>query len=185
MVSGAVRHRLAQRVVASADGPMEYLSVYQPSYVAELVLQADSQLTSHLVDPRRVVEHAAEFLRAYDEAPRTRYGNVPEPLRDADIRARQRVELLGLVESYRELKRELDGSNRRPDGGRRPARIAGPRGGGRVEVPVQVVLLDEYQDTSTAQARLLHSLFGGGHPVTRSGTRTRRSTDGGRRRPTS
>lgn len=170
MVSGAVRHRLAQRVVASADGPMEYLSVYQPSYVAELVLQADSQLTSHLVDPRRVVEHAAEFLRAYDEAPRTRYGNVPEPLRDADIRARQRVELLGLVESYRELKREL-GWVEFADQMAVAARLASqvPEVAAELRSQFRVVLLDEYQDTSTAQARLLHSLFGGGHPVTAVG----------------
>src|SRR5262249_36600602 len=33
----------------------------------------------------------------------------------------------------------------------------------------RVVLLDEYQDTSHAQVILLHSLFGGGHPVTAVG----------------
>ncbi len=33
----------------------------------------------------------------------------------------------------------------------------------------QVVLLDEYQDTSHAQLVLLRSLFGGGHPVTAVG----------------
>ena len=33
----------------------------------------------------------------------------------------------------------------------------------------QAVLLDEYQDTNVAQARLLEALFGGGHPVTAVG----------------
>ena len=33
----------------------------------------------------------------------------------------------------------------------------------------QIVLLDEYQDTSVAQRRMLAALFGGGHPVTAVG----------------
>jgi DNA helicase-2/ATP-dependent DNA helicase PcrA len=32
-----------------------------------------------------------------------------------------------------------------------------------------VVLLDEYQDTSQSQVRMLSALFGGGHPVTAVG----------------
>ena len=51
------------------------------------------------------------------------------------------------------------------------ARIASrhPEVGAAERARYQVVLLDEYQDTSHAQLVLLRSLFGGGHPVTAVG----------------
>src|SRR5207244_1461055 len=51
------------------------------------------------------------------------------------------------------------------------ARIASrhPEVGAAERSRYQVVLLDEYQDTSHAQLVLLRSLFGGGHPVTAVG----------------
>ena len=51
------------------------------------------------------------------------------------------------------------------------ARIAAahPEVGAAERSRYQVVLLDEYQDTSHAQLVLLRALFGGGHPVTAVG----------------
>src|SRR5207244_6643785 len=51
------------------------------------------------------------------------------------------------------------------------ARIAArhPEVGAAERGRYQVVLLDEYQDTSHAQLVLLRALFGGGHPVTAVG----------------
>src|SRR6202042_3708742 len=51
------------------------------------------------------------------------------------------------------------------------ARIAAahPEVGAAERARYQVILLDEYQDTSHAQLVLLRSLFGGGHPVTAVG----------------
>ena len=51
------------------------------------------------------------------------------------------------------------------------ARIASrhPEVGAAERARYQVVLLDEYQDTSHAQLVLLRALFGGGHPVTAVG----------------
>ena len=51
------------------------------------------------------------------------------------------------------------------------ARIAAahPEVGAAERARYQVVLLDEYQDTSHAQLVLLRALFGGGHPVTAVG----------------
>ncbi len=170
MVSGAARHRLAHRVVVSADGPLENLSTFQPTTVVERLLALDAQLSSHLVDPERVVEYGSEFLRAYDEAPKTRYGNVPPALKGADDRYLQRIELLELVDAYRELKRDL-GWVEFADQMAIAARLATgiPEVGADLRREFKVVLLDEYQDTSSAQAQLLHALFGDGHPVTAVG----------------
>ena len=44
-----------------------------------------------------------------------------------------------------------------------------PEVGAAERAAAGVVLLDEYQDTSVAQRRLLVGLFGGGHPVTAVG----------------
>ncbi len=170
MVSGAARHRLAHRVVVSAEGPLENLATFQPSTVVERLLALDAQLSSHLVDPERVVEHSAEFLRAYDEAPKTRYGNVHADLKGADARYLQRVELLGLVDSYRKLKRDLgwvEFADQMAIAAHLAKSVKGV--GADLRREFKVVLLDEYQDTSSAQAQLLHALFGNGHPVTAVG----------------
>ena len=44
-----------------------------------------------------------------------------------------------------------------------------PEVGAAERTRYQVVLLDEYQDTSHAQLKLLNALFGNGHPVTAVG----------------
>ena len=82
----------------------------------------------------------------------------------------------------------------RPDRARRPAGRRAARGRARSSASkFRVVLLDEYQDTSVAQALMLRRLFSGpdaehgrGHPSPRSATPTRRSTAGAApRSPTS
>ena len=90
----------------------------------------------------------------------------------------RRAELLGLVEAYRGLKRapRADGLLR-PDRAGRPARARRARRSARSSAAkFKVVLLDEYQDTSVAQALMLSRLFSGpdaehglGHPVTAVG----------------
>ena len=89
----------------------------------------------------------------------------------------QRDELLDLVDEYRALKRRLgvmDFSDQMALG----AQLAEerPEVGEAERETFRVVLLDEYQDTSVAQARLLTALFSGadadvgtGHPVTAVG----------------
>ncbi len=88
-----------------------------------------------------------------------------------------RNDLLGLVADYRELKRQ-HGLVEFADQMAQAARLVAssrevPR---EVRARHSVVLLDEYQDTSSAQAQLLRGLFSGetpedgrGHPVTAVG----------------
>ncbi len=95
----------------------------------------------------------------------------------AEAAARERLELASLVRSYAELKQQL-GYVEFSDQMAAAARIATrvPQVAEQLRDQFQVVLLDEYQDTSAAQAQLLKGLFSGpdperglGHPVTAVG----------------
>ena len=93
-----------------------------------------------------------------------------EPVEKAISAIDRRGELLELVEAYRRLKRDLglmDFSDQIELG----ARLASeqPDVGALERSRFRVVLLDEYQDTSVAQAVMLSRLFGGGHAVTAVG----------------
>ncbi|MET0524164.1 MAG: ATP-dependent DNA helicase, partial [Nocardioides sp.] len=89
----------------------------------------------------------------------------------------RRAELVGLVEAYRGLKRHL-GLMDFSDQISLAARLAEqcPEVGAIERGKFKIVLLDEYQDTSVAQALMLSRLFSGpdvgsglGHPVTAVG----------------
>ncbi len=89
-------------------------------------------------------------------------------MRDAAEKAATRIELSHLVDRYRELKAAdgvLDFSDQMAWG----ARLAElPEVAADLRERFEVVLLDEYQDTSVAQRDLLASLFAG-HPITAVG----------------
>ncbi|MFA6298592.1 MAG: UvrD-helicase domain-containing protein, partial [Nocardioides sp.] len=82
----------------------------------------------------------------------------------------RRAEALRLVDDYRRLKAAL-GLMDFSDQIALAARLADEhRAVGDIERgKYRIVLLDEYQDTSVAQALMLRRLFGGGHPVTAVG----------------
>ncbi len=173
MITGAARYRLASRVVSSAAGPFEELSRLRPESVTERVLALDSQLTSHQVDDAFLDEQTRAFVLELANAPTWR-GNVYQSVRRAEAAARERLELASLVRSYAELKRRL-GYVEFSDQMAAAARIATrvPQVARQLRDQYSVVLLDEYQDTSAAQALLLRGLFSGeepeegrGHPVT-------------------
>ncbi len=176
MITGAARYRLASRVVTAAAGPFEELSRLRPDSVTERVLGLDSQLQSHLVDEDQLHEQARAFMLELAEAPTYR-GNVYASVKRAEAAARERLELASLVRSYADLKRQL-GYVEFSDQMAAAARIATKVGqvAEQLRDQYQVVLLDEYQDTSAAQALLLKGLFSGsdpehglGHPVTAVG----------------
>ena len=176
MITGAARYRLASRVVAAAAGPFEELSRLRPESVTERVLALDSQLQSHLVDDAALDEQARAFVLELAGAPTWR-GNVYQSVKRAEAAARERLELASLVRSYSDLKRRL-GYVEFSDQMAAAARIATrvPQVADQLRDQYQVVLLDEYQDMSAAQALLLKGLFSGpvpelgqGHPVTAVG----------------
>ncbi|MFZ1410218.1 MAG: ATP-dependent DNA helicase [Micropruina sp.] len=177
MITGASRFRLASRVVASAAGPFEYLSRLRPQSVTERLLALDAEMTAHLVSRERLGEHTRAFISSVDAAPSNPRGDVYASLRLARAAAEERLELAALAASYAELKRSL-GYVEFADQMAVAARLAAeaPSVSAAVRDQFRVVLLDEYQDTSSAQAALLRGLFSGsdpehgrGHPVTAVG----------------
>lgn len=177
MVSGATRYRLAARVVAAAAGPFEFLSRLRPASVTERVLKLDADLTSHLVDVDDLDAHARDLLIGWDSAPQNNRGNVYVDVKKARIAVQERLELASLVRDYQALKARL-GVVEFADQMAIAARLATevPQVGAGLRSAFRVVLLDEYQDTSAAQAGMLRGLFSGfeperglGHAVTAVG----------------
>ncbi|MCX9192545.1 ATP-dependent DNA helicase [Carbonactinospora thermoautotrophica] len=168
LLADATRFQLAARVVRRAEGPFPNLTKPVPMLVADLIA-LDGELSEHLV--------TTEELRAHDEALLAEIEALSKPHKPvlaAAEAARKRIELSRLVDAYRAAKRELD----LIDFGDQVAFAATlaeqrPEVGAIERDRYAVVLLDEYQDTSVAQRRLLTGLFGPphhrGHPVTAVG----------------
>jgi DNA helicase-2/ATP-dependent DNA helicase PcrA len=164
LLADATRFLLAQRVVRRAPGPFAALTGTTPTVVRRLI-GLDGECAEHLVP--------TDELRAYDEALIAAIeggGKLPAAVRDVVTTARARVELSGLVDDYRAAKRAR-GAVDFGDQLALAARLAAecPDVGAALRERFGVVLLDEYQDTSVAQRRMLAGLFGGGHPVTAVG----------------
>lgn len=169
MIAGAARYRLASQVVRAATGPFSFLSRLRPATVAERVLQLDSALASHLVSPGQVRDHAQSFAADLELAPSNNRGNVYVSVQDAIAALLERLELVGLVEDYRRSKAQR-GYTEFADQLAAAVRLVreAPTVAELMRDQFKVVLLDEYQDTSSAQAELLKGLFPG-HPVTAVG----------------
>ena len=165
LITPAVAWQLAARVVAGYDGPMDAVD-WAPVTVTAAVIELSGELAEHLRGPGDVLA-AGEWLRQ-------RYAEVPAgKTRPADGTLRcQRVreQMLPLVRAYAAAKAEREVIDY-GDQMALAARIAAahPEVGTAERARYQVVLLDEFQDTSHAQLELMRALFGGGHPVTAVG----------------
>ncbi|QNN55068.1 ATP-dependent helicase [Nocardioides mesophilus] len=174
VIADASRYQLAARAIARYTKPVELLSDH-PETVIGYVLALEGAMSEHLVGIEQVRELQRTERALFVEALAT--SRAKKKLTDVLNAIDRREELLGLVAAYRRLKRDLglmDFSDQIALG----ARLAVER----AEVGVaerdkfRVVLLDEYQDTSVAQATMLSRLFSGpdpesgrGHPVTAVG----------------
>jgi DNA helicase-2/ATP-dependent DNA helicase PcrA len=177
VIADASRYQLAARAIARYDGRVELLSDH-PATVINYLLALDGAMAEHLLTPGDVRAFHARQRPLVEEARaaeslKTRIAEVDKVLSSID----RREELLGLVESYRRLKAHLglmDFSDQIALG----ARLATerPEVGQAERDKYRIVLLDEYQDTSVAQATMLSRLFSGdsmdsgrGHAVTAVG----------------
>jgi len=170
VITDAARYQLGARAVDRYAGPVEKLSDHPPTVIQNL-LALDGSMSEHLVSPEQVLAFDAEQRVAFERAlaaeragkdRKTYVGAVQKAIDVIDRRA----ELMGLVAAYRRLKHDLglmDFSDQIALGA---ALCEAQPDVGRIERErFKVVLLDEYQDTSVAQATLLARLFGEGHPV--------------------
>lgn len=170
VMSDASRFQLAERAVRRHRFPIDHLTT-SLSHVVRYVLALDSQLSEHLVAPDDVLTWQR------NERPRWETAKQTAPVVDVLTKFAAREELLRLVEDYRLLKATtgvIDFSDQLA----LSARLAEtwPVVGEQERTKYRIVLLDEYQDTSVAQTRLLRALFSGsfgddgrGHPVTAVG----------------
>jgi DNA helicase-2/ATP-dependent DNA helicase PcrA len=159
------------QAAAAVSGYAGDLSDVQLKLVTTIddVLKLAAELGEHDVSPARLrawTEGWEQQIRGYPDAKSKRglYREVEKVLE----RQRARVALLPLVEAF-EARKKAAGAIDYADQVAYAARIAvsSPEVGRRERARWQVVLLDEYQDTSVGQLRMLEALFGGpsGHPV--------------------
>ena len=171
LITPAISWQLAARVVAAYDGPMDAIS-WTPSTVTAAILDLSGELAEHLRRPADVTEVGEWLDRGLRGAvPRGKQnGGIPAQVQKIRQCQRVREQLLPMVAAYNAAKaaREVMDFG---DQMALAARIADrhPEVGTAERARYQVVLLDEYQDTSHAQLVLLRALFGGGHPVTAVG----------------
>src|SRR5271165_6659602 len=165
LITPALSWQLAAQIVAAYNGPMDEVT-WTPQTVTAAVLELAGDLSEHLRDTGDVTAVGLWLTAEQDAVP----GRITQIVRKIIATQRAREQLLPLVSRYAAAKaaREvLDHS----DQVALAARIASrhPEVGAAERARYQVVLLDEYQDTSHAQLVLLQALFGGGHPVTAVG----------------
>ncbi|WP_307861958.1 UvrD-helicase domain-containing protein [Nocardioides sp. SYSU D00065] len=177
VVSDASRYQLGSRVIERFTGHIELLTDH-PATAIQNLLALDGAMSEHLVsedDVRRVDDEARRgFERAIaDELAGKGRKTYLEPPTKAINAIDRRAELLQLVSGYRRLKSDL-GLMDFGDQIALAARLVEdqPEVGELERSRYKVVLLDEYQDTSVAQATMLARLFSGpdeqhglGHPV--------------------
>ncbi len=134
--------------------------------IVEDLMGLTSQALEHQVSGDEIIEEDNKLL-----AELSRMGGATnEGVRKAALTSQQRIGLVAMMEKFI-AQRRTSGQLSFDDQIALAARIAQsfPDVGAIERAKFPVVLLDEYQDTSHSQVRLLSTLFGGGHPVTAVG----------------
>jgi DNA helicase-2/ATP-dependent DNA helicase PcrA len=168
VLADATRFQLAGRVVRRSAGPIRFASHHVPTLVNSL-LALDGELADHLLRTGDIRDHD-DAVRQEVAAARKQTVEV----RKLAETALKRSEILQLVEEYQAYKGErgvVDFADQMALGARLAEEC--PEVAAVERARYKVVLLDEYQDTSVSQRRMLTALFaagdGRGHPVTAVG----------------
>jgi len=170
----ASRFQLAHRVMRSYHGPLPSLR-WVPDTVVGKLISLESSCSDHLVDPAALAERERARYRELTAIADQLDGQRNVKTRQRDLResaetARARAELCELVLAYRAEKRAMDVAD---FGDQIAAAVrivtVSPEAVALERSRFHAVFLDEYQDTSVAQSRLLSALFGDGRGVTAVG----------------
>lgn len=157
LLSEAQRWQMGRTLLDEAE--FEHVEV-RTDYVVGQALALAGQCADHLRRPDEIGDHARELLtRAEVKGAR---GDDHVLLRTA----RKRLEIAALAQAYQDRKAEL-GVLDYGDQISLACRLveAHPEVAREFRARYPAVLLDEYQDTNVAQARLLQLLCGRGYPV--------------------
>ena len=173
LITGARAYQLATEVVMGLDKAPLAATHMGPTSIAQAVVKLAGAMASHDASPDKVRRADARWRQMLLDAPTKkggdRYADVDKWLSRVD----EREELLDLVAAYQDLKKERG----LVEFGDRMVQALHlvthhQRVGEDLRARYRVVLLDEYQDTSSAQADVLAALFSGpdpahgmGHPV--------------------
>ena len=172
LMAGAEPYQLADRAADEPGFEPDSWRQVRPETVSEQLLALDRAMSANLATPEQVRAYTRAFAQACAAAP-GHAGGVYRSVEDATQVALARGELVGFVEAYRSLKAAA-GLGEFGDQQAAATRLAcaSPAVGAGLRARFKVVLLDEYQDTSVAQATMLEALFSGpdkssgrGHPV--------------------
>ncbi len=155
VIADASRFQLAARAIRQHTEPVAHLSTWVATSVTAL-LDLDAQLSEHLVS----IDELEQFRRR--ESPQWLDTRQTTEVAKAIVTFEKRRELLGFIRSYRRLKDELGVMDFADQMARAATLAEASAEVGRIERDrFRIVLLDEYQDTSVAQSRLLRALFSG------------------------
>jgi len=162
VIGEAAAWRLARRIVARHGGPELIRLGRRAGAIASTVVALSNQITDHLADTEAILGTARDFTARLLELPLGGRGAYADVERQAEAVAALEL-LLPLVERYRDEKRRrglIEFSDQVSAAveicERLPEAAAGLRDRHRH------IILDEYQDTSVVQTRLLAAVFAGG-----------------------
>ncbi|MCL2784252.1 MAG: ATP-dependent helicase [Propionibacteriaceae bacterium] len=168
------RYVFADHVVQWCSDPPEFLEDKSASALAKDILGLEGQIQAHLVTDADIENYTSRFIEELDQAPLWR-GSPYAAIRDARRIAEQRLSLLHLCRNYR-AKKLSAGAVEFADQMRTAVDLTQQMThiGAAIRNRYGLVVVDEYQDTSAAQARLLSGLFGAGggvegYPITAVG----------------
>jgi DNA helicase-2/ATP-dependent DNA helicase PcrA len=162
-LTDTARAQLALKVLRETKAELIQLN-YSTGRIVEMLLKLDELLAEHLLTSSEVIN----FDHNWGSQLATLRPN--DDIRKAMSVAAQRVELLAVVEEFRETKSQL-GLVDFADQMRLAVELlqTDPDLVTNLKLQYQCVLLDEYQDTSVAQQQMLLLAFGDGHSVTAVG----------------
>ena len=164
VLTDAARYQLAAKVALKSDLPFETTDLSKRQVVNGLI-GLDDTLSNHGVSTAAVREHDELVVRTL-----SRQAKITQPVQKFIDTAKARIMLSELVDDFRSAKREAEVIDF-ADQVRLAQEIAAanPMVARNLKETYQVVLLDEYQDTSVSQRKLLTLCFGEQHPVTAVG----------------
>jgi len=164
LLGDGAREQLAYRLVCTTSLPLGVLGT-SPAKVTTALLRLDDELAELDIAPESLIAHDRDLiahLEGFDERQKSWHELVDT--------CRERIVLAELVLEWRAMKAERDVHDF-ADHIRLALQIVRtfPEVAASLRSQYSIVLLDEYQDTSIAQRRLLQVIFGDGHAVTAVG----------------
>lgn len=165
MLGEAAAWQQVERIVRNYDGDMSGITDAL-STIVETVMDLVSQLQENNVLPKKLRTVAEEFTELVSNRALYQGRDRMAATRDAEKIQYDRVKLIPLIEEvirFRKERAQFTFDDQMALAAELATTFADV---GEIErAKYHVVLLDEYQDTSPSQLRLMQGLFGGGHPI--------------------